>query len=215
LERVFGRCDRFILEACRTSSFSQEFLGALTANESGGDSTAVRFEPAVYRHLKDVATGQSSRYGGVHLQDLAAELGQFLHPKADDFHARYLTPSFAESHGAELSRLADDALRELASSWGFTQIMGFHMIGRRGTLRDLLDPPFHFRMATQLLAEFAEGYQLDLTLEHAELFRCWNTGKPYGTTTDPTYVEKGLRRMEIYKELIAARHISPAPVTNL
>jgi len=202
MERVFERCHGFILAASQASSVPAEFLGALTANESGGNPHAVRFEPAVYRHLKAVAGGQSPRWGGIRREELATELGEVLHPKAGQFHAHYLSAPFAARHAAELGSLTDEALRELASSWGFTQIMGFHMVGRPGTVRDLREPNFHFRLATQLLAEFAQDYQLDLTCEYEELFRCWNTGQPYGTTKDPAYVVNGLRRMAIYKRLI-------------
>ncbi len=92
-------------------------------------------------------------------------------------------------------------MRELATSWGYTQIMGYHLIGRPGTVLDLVEPRFHFRFALELLADFVERYQLDVTREFAEMFRCWNTGQPYGVTFDPAYVEKGLRRMETYKGL--------------
>ena len=103
-----------------------------------------------------------------------------------------------------LARAQDEALRELATSWGFTQIMGYHMVGRPGTTRDLLEPSFHYRVALSLLAQFAATYQLDVAREFAEMFRCWNTGRPDGQTFDPEYVEKGLRRMELYRELAGA-----------
>jgi len=93
------------------------------------------------------------------------------------------------------------ALRELASSWGFVQIMGFHVIGRNRPVRDLLDPPFHYSLANRLLAEFAASFHLDVSRDAAELFHCWNTGRPDGRTADPAYVENGLRRMEIYREV--------------
>jgi hypothetical protein len=202
VRRVFTRCDEFIQEACRSSSVRPEFLGALTANESGGDPTAVRFEPSVYRHLKAVAAGERPRYGGVGVEALCEELTEVLHPKTGEFHEKFLNSLFMAGQADELSRLADEALRELASSWGFVQIMGFHLIGRRGTVRDLLEPRFHYRLANQLLAEFAESYQLDLSREFEELFRCWNTGRPDGRTADPAYVENGLRRMEIYRALM-------------
>ncbi len=110
--RVFARCHRFILEACKFSSICPEFLGALTANESGGHPNAVRFEPAVYRHLKSVAGRQSQSYGGIRPHDLAAEVDEILQPKAQMFHARYLDSPFAERHGQALSPLEDEALRE-------------------------------------------------------------------------------------------------------
>jgi len=37
------------------------------------------------------------------------------------------------------------------------------------------------------------------------MFCCWNTGRPYGKTFDPDYVEKGLRRMRIYRQLRSIR----------
>jgi hypothetical protein len=168
VSRVYTRCNEFIQEACRSAPAPEEFLGALTANESGGDATAVRFEPSVYRRLRAVAAGELPRYGGI------------------------TAPA--------LSHLADEDLRELASSWGFVQIMGLHVLGRNRTVRDLLDPRFHYQFANQLLAEFAKSYQLDLSRDFEKMFRCWNSGRPEGRTADPAYVEKGLRRMELYRE---------------
>jgi hypothetical protein len=173
----------------------------LTANESGGNAAAVRFEPSVYRHLKAIAAGESPRYGGICAQALCEELAEVLHPKTSEFHERFLNSLFTAGQASELSRLADEALRELASSWGFTQIMGFHVMGRHGTVRDLLQPRFHYHLANQLLAEFAASYQFDLSREFEEMFRCWNTGRPDGRTADPTYVKNGLVRMEIYRAL--------------
>ncbi len=202
VERVFGRCHGSILPACAYSSVPPQFLGALTANESGGNPKAARFEPGVYDHLKAVAAGKSPAYSGVQTKDLDAEIAEVLHPKSGDFHARYLSPVFGANHRQEIAALEEEALRELSTSWGFTQIMGYHMLGRNAGVQDLLDPQFHFRLAIELLAEFAEHFQLDLASEFREMFRCWNTGGPYGKTHDPQYVEKGLQRMEIYRELI-------------
>jgi hypothetical protein len=204
VRRVFTRCHGFIQEACRSSSVPAEFLGALTANESGGDLAAVRFEPSVYRHLKAVAAGECPRYGGIGGEAIGEELAEVLHPKTGEFNAKFLNSLFMASQASELSRLADEALRELASSWGYTQIMGYHMIGRRGTVRDLREPRFHYHLTNQLLADFGESYQLDLAREFEEMFRCWNTGQPDGKTADPAYVEKGLTRMQLYVELSEA-----------
>jgi len=205
VQRVFMRCDEFIQEACRSSSVPAEFLGALTANESGGNPAAVRFEPSVYRHLKAVAAGGRPFYGGIGAEALSKELAEVLHPKTGEFHARFLNSLFVTGQASELFRQADEVLRELASSWGFVQIMGFHVIGRRGSVRDLVEPRFHYRFANQLLAEFAETYQLDLARDFEEMFRCWNTGRPDGRTADPAYVQNGLRRMEIYRGLMRLR----------
>jgi hypothetical protein len=164
----------------------------------------------VYRHLKAVAAGESPRYVGICAQALGEELAEVLHPKTGEFHEKFLNSLFRADQASELSRLADEALRELASSWGFVQIMGFHVIGRHGTVRDLLEPRFHYHLANQLLAEFAESYQLDLAREFEELFHCWNTGRPDGRTTDPAYVENGLMRMEIYRALMVGQSAARA-----
>ncbi|MHB8653250.1 MAG: hypothetical protein ACYDA9_05155 [Terriglobia bacterium] len=202
--RVFERCNSVICAACQSSSVPPEFLGALTANESGANDHAMRFEPAVYRHLVAVVSGGEPAYGSIKAEVLLAKLGRVLHPKADDFHAHFLTPAFGSNHAAALTALPDEGLRELATSWGYTQIMGYHMVERHGEVRDLLQPAFHFRVALELLAEFAAAHQLNHTGEFAEMFCCWNTGQPYGKTYDPMYVENGLSRMAIYKKLLAA-----------
>jgi hypothetical protein len=201
LARIRARFHALLAEACKYSSVPVEFLAALIANESGGDPRAMRFEPAVYRHLRRVADGQAAQYGGITRARLSAEFAEMLHPKGDAFHSAFMTEAFAAAHAQELRAAEDEALRELASSWGLTQIMGYHMTGRAGTVRDLLEPRFHFRMALELLADFAARFQLDLGREFPEMFRCWNTGQPYGATTDPRYCENGLRRMEIYRAI--------------
>jgi hypothetical protein len=209
MARVFTRCQVFMATACASSPVPPEFLAALTANESAGDPKAARFEPAVYAHLRAVASGASLHYSGVVKHALAAEVEDVLHPKSGDFHARYLTEPFAANHQGSLARLEDEALRELATSWGFTQIMGYHMVGRAGTVRDLLDPAIHFRLALELLAEFTHAYRLDPARDFAAMFRCWNTGRPNGKTYDPRYVERGLARMEIYRETAASMATKP------
>jgi len=207
VERVFERCEAEIEDACAFSSAPPEFLGALVANESGGRADARRFEPAVYRHLLAVARGESPSFGSINVTALNHELAELLPATDATLHARYLTPAFAANHGQQVQSATDEALRDLASSWGYTQIMGYHMTGQPGTVRRLLDPGFHFRMAVRLLSEFAASYQLDPGQEFSEMFCCWNTGRPYGKTFDPDYVEKGLRRMQLYRRL---RQIRPA-----
>ena len=201
VERVFERCDAVMEAACALSLAPPEFLGALVANESGGCADATRFEPAVYRHLQAVAAGQEPSFGSINVTELDHEAARLLPANDVTLHSRYLTPSFAADPGQQLQSAPDEALREFATSWGYTQIMGYHMMGQPGTVRRLLDPSFHFRMALRLLSEFAASYQLDLGHEFPEMFCCWNTGRPYGKTFDPDYVDKGLRRMQIFRQL--------------
>ena len=100
-----------------------------------------------------------------------------------------------------LRAAADEALRDWATSWGLTQVMGYHVARRPGGIKILLNPKSHLNFALGLLAEFAERFGLRVTLEFEEMFRCWNTGGPYKETYDPKYCERGLARMKIYHAL--------------
>ena len=152
-------------------------------------------------------TGRFQNLDKLHLPARPAnarqELGKILGPESGISDERVLKALFRAGERSDLARRADDALRGLASSWGLTQIMGLHLAGRRGSVRDLLDPGFHYHLANQLLAEFAASYQLDLGREFEEMFRCWNTGTPVGHTADAAYVANGLERMAIYRSLAA------------
>jgi hypothetical protein len=208
VQRIFDECGAAIEQACAHTALPVEFLVALVANESGGRAGASRFEPGVYRHLLAVARGERRAYGSLTAADLDAEAAELLPPDDTPLHARFLNQDFTERHAPQLQGCPDEVLRQLATSWGYTQIMGYHMAGRAGTVRDLLAAPFHFRVARELLSEFAAAYRLDLARAFSELFCCWNTGRPHGKTFDPNYVENGLRRMWICRQLpafVAAR----------
>ena len=109
-----------------------------------------------------------------------------------------------------LASTEDMTLRDWATSWGLTQVMGYHVARRPGGVAILKDPATHLKFALGLLSEFVERFQLNPKLEFEEMFRCWNSGAPYddpqtprieGRTHDPKYVARGLARMEIYRGL--------------
>jgi len=109
-----------------------------------------------------------------------------------------------------LASTEDMTLRDWATSWGLTQVMGYHVARRPGGVAILKDPATHLKFALGLLGEFVERFQLNPKLEFEEMFRCWNSGAPYddpqtprieGRTHDPKYVARGLARMEIYRGL--------------
>ena len=109
----------------------------------------------------------------------------------------------------DLQPLGNKELQELATSWGLTQIMGYQILREPESPRRLLDPAFNLRKAVELLAVFSEYCQLDPRVELEELFRCWNTGRPDGTTLDREYVEDGLRRLVICRELTSPSTAQP------
>jgi hypothetical protein len=199
MSRIASDWGAIIAQACHLSSVPETFLAALTANESGGDPNASRFEPGIYRHLKAVREGSASHWGSITGDAIADELIEMTlpydgAPKSNPDDAMQVVV-----FGKLPTDVTDQDLRALATSWGLVQIMGYHMIGRRGTVAALLDPLAHYRIALELLAEFAQHYGLDMTREFEEMFRCWNTGNPTGKTHDPAYVPNGLLRMKLYR----------------
>ena len=207
-----------LMVATRGTLLIPEFLAALTANESGGDPNARRFEPGVYRRLKEVAAGRLAGYGGVTKSLLEKEISRIGSGAQHGAAGTTQTGSsaVAEATGTagsakspSTAALADDFIRRLATSWGLTQIMGYHLIGRGEPIERLLEPEFHYRIAVELIQDFALRHHLDPGRDFEALFRCWNTGRPDGQTTDPAYAEKGLRRLELYREL-AMKDTPPA-----
>ena len=176
-----------ITEACKTSSVPETFLAALVANESGGKSNAKRFESAVLVSLWQVLLGRKTAYGSIQRADLVS----------------YVTGLSAIPAVAPSMVRADtyQRLDALASSWGLTQIMGYHMIGTSHDVEDLVDCDVAFQQTLRMLAAFAQEFSLDVTKDFEEMFRCWNTGRPDGQTFDPAYVNNGLVRMAIWTSL--------------
>lgn len=198
MRKIFRRCHRAIVAASEGTPLPPEFLVALTANESGGNPRASRFEPGVFAHLMAVASGKAAAYGSISFAELEQQAEIQAHGKDAAYHGRFLTEAFAGAHSEALAAIAKEELRDLATSWGFTQIMGYHVIGRSGKVEDLLDPFAHYKVTVQLLTEFGRAFRLDLSRDFEGLLHCWNSGRPTGKTFDPLYVENGLRRMQEY-----------------
>jgi hypothetical protein len=281
MHRLIGNVSGYLIASKLDTRVPAEFLAALTANESGGDPQANRFEPGVYQHLKSVAEGLTASYGSIGKSllykeihrlegdDQAGSRGTGAKPspqsaepagadsglatsgpkgpagaaktagsaaaaatavsaptadrpptasdpksdtqkastagaKAESYHAEHLTAAFSANSAPALSALEDEAIRRLATSWGLTQIMGYHMLGRPEPVAKLCDPAYHYRIAAQMVEEFASRFHLDPERDFEALFRCWNTGRPDGKTYDPSYVQNGMRRIEICRQLKAA-----------
>jgi hypothetical protein len=180
-----------IAAACQASSVLPAFLAALIANESDGKNDAQRFEPVVFERLKEVLLGARPHYAPAGIkrpitkQDLLA----------------YCDPGTPEERGDFSTAL--QCLHNLATSWGLTQIMGWHLVEFNSGLGTawLATPGGNLQFATRLLAWFAEHYDLDRASEHAKFLACWNTGEPMGVTYDPQYIPKGIARMAIWDKL--------------
>ena len=95
----------------------------------------------------------------------------------------------------------DVDLSRYASSWGFTQILGYHALRWRADISELNQPERHYTHTVRLLVENASDFGLDLTRDFEEMATIWNTGKRNGKTHDPEYVPNLLRRMKLWAEV--------------
>lgn len=202
VERVYDKCHCHIIRAIRGFSLPAEFLGALTANESSGNPNATCFEARVYGRLKAVANGQLPAFGSIGQKQLSSALQEDMALREDLTEALTVTQGSRDGMAKQAAEQQDRGLRELSTSWGFTQIMGYHVIGRKARIQALLDPQFHFQFAVELLTEFARQFHLRLSCDFEPLFRCWNTGRPDGNTFNPAYVAMGMRRMPVYRQIM-------------
>ena len=182
MARVRDGCGGFIAEAVKGTRYPASLLAALTANESGGDATKTRFEPAIFAKFAKIIVameaGHEASYGAIGAQDLV----------------KWCAPagrSFAES---VLSMI------NLATSWGPTQIMGYEALAGGFLLSELTSLDTHFKHTVAMLDQFRKRWNLTLPA-FTPYFRCWNTGRPDGQTADPQYVANGLARMATYERL--------------
>ena len=102
------------------------------------------------------------------------------------------------SRSAILNR-SDNEIRDLATSFGLTQIMGFHCLDL-GCSPDDLKGNYHLQWAA---AWMQKNYGKKAKQEDwPSCFRIHNTGHPRGETFRKDYVERGLARMAYYKKWI-------------
>ncbi len=177
-----------IAAAAAVSSVPAAFLAALVANESGGNANAKRFEPHVLAALWEVLLGRKEAYGSIaRLSVVGYVTGVSVPPSS--------------SIAATLPANAFQRVDALATSWGLTQIMGYHALEFGTTIDDLKTPATGMRITTLMFAAFSRSFQLDLAKDFEALLRCWNGGHPTAPTFDPNYVPNALRRMDLWNSL--------------
>jgi hypothetical protein len=187
---IHAKLGATIAAACKMSSAQPDFLAALIANESGGDSNAKRFERGVLDSLWSVLQGRAANFGSIGMDDINSYIMLNL----------VLPPTAAEVRNWFTDSL--QRLDSLATSWGVTQIMGYEGIALGFDVAALTDPARAMGYTCRMLADFARRFDLDLGKDYADLFTCWNTGRPHAQTADPNYVANGLARAQIYKHLL-------------
>lgn len=181
--RIRDAFESDIHHAVMGTSVPPAFIAALTANESAGDPKATRFESHVFGRLSEVVLGERPSYSGVITAGMLLTLS-----RENESHAAYLKRHLFTLRGA-------------ATSWGLTQIMGWHMVRWGEPITDLLDPTRHYGYAMHLLGEFIGRFQFDPARDFEGMARAWNSGSPTGKTHDPDYVPNLLRRMQVWNAL--------------
>jgi hypothetical protein len=184
MRRVERLAGPYIEEIAPKITIRSAFLAALTANESGAFLVHdTRIPPRLEDHVLEALR--------------RVQIG---------LRGRYCLVTQAMLAGKSESTLA-----RLATSYGFTQIMGWHtLLWPEVEIEDLQEPSQHYYCALRLLVEEVHRWNLDLTEDFEPMFRVWNSGAPRddpattrieGKTFDPEYVPNGLRRMAIWEKL--------------
>lgn len=105
--------------------------------------------------------------------------------------------AFAKIDRHRVRNLSDAELRELATSYGLTQIMGYHCLDLGCSIQDL-SGSYHLLWS---VAYIRRNYLSPmLKRDWASCFRIHNTGRAEGATSRDDYAEKGLLRMRYYAE---------------
>ncbi len=167
-------------------------LAALVANESNAEREATRFEPGVFSRICLAALGKKE------FQDPSLsrpiEQQEWLR-EGDVAIDRYRTP------GESYALTALKQWKKLATSWGYTQLMGWHALEWHVPLEEFMVTEHHFRYAIRLLDHGMAKYHLYHEADAGGLLRFWNTGTVHRPTYDPQYVPRGLERLRIYQQL--------------
>ena len=99
---------------------------------------------------------------------------------------------------AKLGNPSDYALRALATSYGYTQIMGYWVLHLGGTVDDLRNPIKHLNYTVALLHQSMKWITSG---NYGAIFRIWNTGSPTGQTKDPSYAANAMKVAMYYRDL--------------
>ena len=105
--------------------------------------------------------------------------------------------AFGSISRKKLLKYSDQELRQFATSYGPTQMMGYHCLQINCSISDLKGP-YHLQWAAAWMEANYGSYAL--RGDWAACFRIHNTGRPNGKTYHANYVQKGLQRMNYYEK---------------
>ncbi len=103
--------------------------------------------------------------------------------------------SFGKIKRETLLTMSDAQIRQLATSYGLTQVMGFHCLELGCSIADL-QGPYHLQWSVEYMMRHYGPHARKRAWEAC--FRIHNTGRPSGQTTRKDYAEVGQARMRYY-----------------
>jgi hypothetical protein len=173
--KIQARLGAQIMRACAGTIVPPSFLaGLISVEDADCDPRAARFEKAVYEKLK-----------------------QLRNPLV------FWQRSWNGITQADLKDKSDAQLVDLATSFGYTQIMGWQSVILKRTVAEIRDASLHLMIACELLMKTASPYLVRKDFE--SVLRIWNTGNPNGRTYDPQYVPNAMAVMNAYQQLPPAK----------
>lgn len=181
-QMVVDQVGLLILAAVTGTTIDPAFLAGKIGVEAGVRGgkivqTATRFEAGVYQDLKSLRDNGWCIVSGKKVK------------------------SYSGVKREQIADATEQALRALATSYGLSQIMGWHMINNlKGKISDLRDPSKNLVYTIQLMRIVAGTYLKAKNYEAC--LRIWNTGRPQGKTYDPNYVHNALLVMEFAAPLL-------------
>ncbi len=105
--------------------------------------------------------------------------------------------AFGNISWTKLRKYNDSQLRQFATSYGLTQIMGYHCL-QIGCSIEELSGPYHLQWAITWMEKKYGKYARRGDFQAC--LRIHNTGRPNGRTYHKNYVQKGLRRIDYYNK---------------
>lgn len=178
-KQIFDRFDRRIVEATAGSDVPPRFVAGLIGNEAGKDKQG---------NISETATRFEKH---VYASLVAVRDGR--------------KSVYSGIKRADIKDASDAALKALATSYGVTQIMGWHCIKNlRCTIADLRNPEKHLFYTVRLLE--LNGFPKNPTKSEMDgEMRQWNTGRETGKTYHENYVPNAIQVRAAYAELEKTR----------
>ena len=96
----------------------------------------------------------------------------------------------------DISNASNSALKNLASSWGPFQLMGYKCLQLDIKVQDVRGEQSLYWGIKWINEEYGDLIREE---KYEEAFRIHNTGKPNGRTHDPNYVKNGLKYIDYFK----------------